>query len=95
MRPSMARRAKRPPARLRPLARLLGTWKLRGRTAGSPSDNIRGTVRCVWSADRTFLESRSVIRVEHVAVHALEVLTYGGTPGTYRGWVFSGDAAGP
>jgi hypothetical protein len=91
---SGANRANPSPS-LRPLDRLLGTWRIRGRTPDSPSDNIRGIVRYAWSDDRTFLESRGSIKVGTFEVRALEVLTYAGKPGNFVGWVFSGGQTKP
>ncbi len=83
-----------PAPHLRPLAQLVGTWRIRGRTPDSKVDNIRGVVRFVWSDDMTFLESRGVLRVGKLEARALEIMTYAGAPGAFLGWVFSSYSTG-
>lgn len=83
------------PARRRPLGRLLGVWRIRGRTSGSALDNIRGTVRITWSTDGRFLEQRSILRIGPDELHALEIVAGVGKRGTFPSWVFSGGQPRP
>lgn len=77
------------PARRRPLGRLIGAWRIRGRTSDSRFDNISGTTNITWSVDGCFLEQRSILRVGPNEMHALEIVAGNGKRGTFPSWVFS------
>ena len=59
---------------LKRLERLVGRWKLTGRTFDSKVDNISGKVAIEWLRGGFFLQLRGLIRMEGLEVYSLEMV---------------------
>jgi len=82
-------RAPKPHPALMRLERLVGTWKLTGRTFDSKVDNIRGKVAIEWLPGGFFLQLRGTIRMDNFEVQHLEIVGYDAVSKTFSANVFS------
>jgi hypothetical protein len=58
------------------LERLVGTWKLTGRTLSSPEDNITGWTTFEWLPGGFFLQAVGEITFQGTRMHSLEIIAY-------------------
>jgi len=79
----------KPHPALKRLERLVGTWKLTGRTFDSRADNIRGKVTIEWLPGGFFLQLRGTIRMEGLEVQSLEIVGYDAKAKNFSANVFS------
>ena len=79
----------KPHPALKGLDRLVGRWKLTGRTFDSKVDNIRGKVTVEWLPGGFFLQRRGMIRMEGLEVHSLEIVGYDAKAKDFSANVFS------
>jgi len=82
-------RVPKPHPALKRLERLVGTWKLTGRTFDSNVDNIRGKVAIEWLPGGFFLQLRGTIRMDNFEVQSLEIVGYDPASKTFSANVFS------
>lgn len=82
-------RLPKPHPALKRLERLVGTWKLTGRTFDSKVDNIRGNVTIEWLPGGFFLQMRGMIRMEGFEVQSLEIVGYDAATKTFPATVYS------
>lgn len=79
----------KPHPALKRLERLVGTWKLTGRTYDSNKDNIRGKVTIEWLPGGFFLQMKGMIRMEDFEVQSLEIVGYDAATKTFPATVYS------
>src|SRR5215472_1966062 len=65
-----------PDPALRRLGRLVGTWKLTGRTLSSSEDNITGWTTFEWLPGGFFLKAVGEITFQGTRMHSLEIIAY-------------------
>src|SRR5258708_25925470 len=69
-------RAQKPDPALKRLDKLVGTWKLNGRTLDSKVDNITGRVMIEWLPGGHFLLQRGEITLMGTTLQSLEIVGY-------------------
>jgi hypothetical protein len=74
---------------MRRLARLVGVWKLEGRTLDSKRDKIRGRVKIEWLPGGLFMVQRGWIRLGNFSAHSLEIIGYDPRTNTFPSNVYS------
>lgn len=79
----------KPSPALKRLDKLVGAWKLTGRTFDSKKDNIRGRVVIEWLPGGFFLQMRGEIRMEDFAVQSLEIVGYDASTKSFSSTVYS------
>jgi hypothetical protein len=71
------------------LDRLVGTWRLTGRSLGSQEDDIGGQVTIAWLPGGYFMEQRGEIEAGGFKGHALEIIGYDPATDTFPATVYS------
>lgn len=79
----------KPNPALKRLERLVGTWKLTGRTFDSKVDNISGKVAIEWLPGGFFLQMRGMIRMDNFEVQSLEIVGYDAATKPFSAKVYS------
>ena len=79
----------KPHPALKRLEKLVGMWKLTGRTFDSKKDNISGKVTIEWLPGGFFLQMRGMIRMEEFEVQSLEIVGYDAATKTFSATVYS------
>ena len=79
----------KPHPALKRLERLIGEWKLTGRTFDSEEDNLDGWVVIEWLPGGFFLQMRGEIRMESFEVQSLEIVGYDAATKTFSANVYS------
>ena len=92
MEDTMPSRGKPNPA-MRRLEKLVGVWKIEGRTLDSDSNNISGQVAIEWLPGGFFMMQRGEIAVSEFKVHALEIIGHDPSTKVFPSYVYS-DVAG-
>jgi Protein of unknown function (DUF1579) len=85
----------RPDPALKRLDRLVGIWEIRGRTLGSPEDNITGRMTCEWLPGGFFLKQTSEIGIQGFRVESLEIIGYDPACGNFPSTVYSSMSGSP
>jgi hypothetical protein len=78
-----------PDPALRRLDKLVGTWRIAGRTLDSTEDNISGKVTIKWMPGGFFLEQRGVIEFMGGKIESLEIISYDPVTATFPAYVYS------
>jgi hypothetical protein len=78
-----------PDPALRRLDKLVGTWRIAGRTLDSQEDNISGRVTIKWMPGGFFLEQRGVIEFMGGKIESLEIISYDPITATFPAYVYS------
>ena len=71
------------------LARLVGVWKIEGRTLDSKLDKIRGRVSIGWLPGGFFMLQRGEIRLGGFRARSLEIIGYDPRTKTFPSYVYS------
>ena len=71
------------------LERLVGTWKLTGRTLSSPEDNITGWTTFEWMPRKFFLKAVGEITFQGSRMQSLEIIAYDPERKTFPASVYS------
>jgi len=74
---------------LKRLDKLVGTWRLSGRSLGSQEDDIRGQVTIAWLPGGYFMEQRGEIEVRGFKGQSLEIIGYDPATDTFPSTVYS------
>jgi hypothetical protein len=80
---------KKPNPALARLAKLIGTWGIKGRTFDSKNDNISGRVTIEWFPGGFFMVQRGEIKSTEIKVHSLEIVGYDASTKTFPAYVYS------
>lgn len=80
---------RKPNRALRRLDKLVGTWRLIGRTLGSEHDNIGGRVKIEWLPGRFFMLQRGWIRHGKFRIQSVEIIWYDSKTRTFPSYVYS------
>jgi hypothetical protein len=78
-----------PDPALRRLDRLVGTWRLTGRTLNAQEDNISGRVTIKWLPGGFFLEQRGEMEVMGFKLQSLELIGYDPSTKAFSSYVYS------
>lgn len=78
-----------PDLALKRLEKLVGTWKLTGRTLSSKEDNITGWTTFEWMLRGFFLKMTGEITVHNMSMQSLEIIAYDPESGTFPASVYS------
>jgi hypothetical protein len=81
--------------RLKPLEKLVGKWRIRGRTLDSRRDNIHGTVDIGWLPGGFLMQQRGELRYQGRRVRSLEIVGHDPTTGSYPSYVYTDLATDP
>jgi hypothetical protein len=79
----------KPNPALKRLDKLVGRWRLTGRTFDSKVDNITGKVAIEWLPGGFFLQMRGVIRMQGLEVQSLEIVGYDAATKAFSASVYS------
>jgi hypothetical protein len=79
----------RPNPALRRLAKLVGTWQMKGRTFDSKHDNISGQVTIEWFPGEFFMVQHGEIQSGEFKVNSLEIIGYDPLSKTFPSYVYS------
>jgi hypothetical protein len=71
------------------LARLVGTWKLEGRTLDSNREKIRARIKIEWLPGGFFMLQRGWIRVGSFKIRSMEIIEYDPWTDTFPSFVYS------
>ncbi|GAC1662194.1 MAG: hypothetical protein PVS3B1_37790 [Ktedonobacteraceae bacterium] len=71
------------------LEKLVGTWKLTGRTRSSQQDNITGWTTFEWLPGKFFLQAVGEITFEGARMQSLEIIAYDPERKTFPASVYS------
>jgi hypothetical protein len=71
------------------LGKLVGTWKLTGRTLGSQEDNISGRVTIEWLPVGFFMQQCGEIDIMGFKLQSLEIIGYDPSKQTFSSFVYS------
>jgi hypothetical protein len=74
---------------LRRLDRLVGTWKLTGRTTDAQEDDISGWTTFEWMLGGLFLKAIGEIDFKGLKVESMEIIGYDPASGTFHSNVYS------
>lgn len=74
---------------LKRLDRLVGTWRMSGRTPDAQDDNISGRVTIAWMPGGFFLEQRGEIELGGFRVQSLEIVGYDPSTQAFASYVYS------
>lgn len=74
---------------LKRLEKLVGTWKLTGRTLSSKEDNITGWTTFEWMPGGFFLKSAGEINFKGFIIQSLEIIAYDPERKTFPSNVYS------
>jgi hypothetical protein len=74
---------------LKRLDRLIGTWRIRGRTPDAQDDNISGRVAIEWLPGGFFLQQRGEMDFEGLRVYSLEIVGYDPSTQAFSSYGFS------
>jgi hypothetical protein len=80
---------RKPSRALRRLEKLVGTWRISGRTLGLEHDNIGGRVKIEWLQGGFFMVQRGWIRLGNFKIHSVEIIGYDSQTGTFPSYVYS------
>jgi hypothetical protein len=64
----------RPNPALKRLSRLIGVWKLTGRSLGAKRDNVKGRTKIEWLIKDVLMVQRGEINVGNFKLHAVEII---------------------
>lgn len=78
-----------PDPALRRLDKLVGTWRLTGRTLDSPQDDISGQTTIEWLPGGFFLQQRGEIQVKGFTLQSLEIIGYDPSTNVFSAYVYS------
>lgn len=78
-----------PDLALKRLERLVGTWRISGRTLDVQEDNIHGWTTIEWLPGGFFLQQRGEIEFKGFKVQSLEIVGYDPTTQTFPATVYS------
>ncbi|MGO8950951.1 MAG: DUF1579 family protein [Ktedonobacterales bacterium] len=78
-----------PDPALRRLEKLVGTWRITGRTLDSEDENISGQVTIEWLLGGFFLQQRGEIGVGGLKVQSLEIVGYEPSTKAFPSYVYS------
>jgi hypothetical protein len=78
-----------PNSALRRLDKLVGIWKITGRTLDSKIDNIEGLVTIEWTLDDYFLQQKGKMEIMDTKMQSLEILGYDPSTDTFPALVYS------
>ena len=78
-----------PDPALKRLEKLVGTWKLIGRTLDSKEDNISGWTTFEWLPGRFFLKASGEIIFRGIKIQSVEIIGYDPTSKTFPSSVYS------
>jgi hypothetical protein len=78
-----------PDPALKRLERLVGSWKITGRTLDSEVENIYGSVSIQWLPGGFFLEQRGKLHFMGITVLSLEIVGYDPSTGYFSSHVYS------
>lgn len=71
------------------LEKLVGTWRITGRTLDSQDDNISGWVTIEWLPGGFFLQQRGEIHFMGLKIQSLEIVGYDPSKETFLSYVYS------
>lgn len=78
-----------PDPALKCLEKLIGTWKLKGRTLSSKEDNITGWTTFEWMLEGFFLKAVGEITFHGSSMQSLEIIAYNPERKTFPSSVYS------
>jgi hypothetical protein len=93
--PTRSLPAATPHPALRRLDRLVGTWRIRGRTPDADADDISGRVIIEWLPGGCFLQQRGEMEFGGARVHSLEIVGYDPATQAFSSYVFSNMGEAP
>jgi hypothetical protein len=79
----------KPDRALKRLEKLIGTWRLSGRSLDSEHANIRGRVKIEWLQGGFFMAQRGWIRLGSSRIHCLEIIGYDSQTKIFPSYVYS------
>jgi len=85
----------KPNPALRRLEKLVGEWKIEGRTLDSNRSNTSGQVTIEWLPGGFFMMQSGEIAVNEFKVHALEIIGYDPSTKAFPSYVYSDVAGSP
>jgi hypothetical protein len=74
---------------MRRLARLVGTWKVEGRSLDSNRHKIRARIKIEWLPGGFFMLQRGWIRVGRIKIRSMEIVGYDPRTDTFPSHVYS------
>lgn len=80
---------------LRRLDRLVGTWRITGRTPDAQDDDISGHVTIEWLPGGFFLQQRGEMAFGNFRVYSVEIVGYDPSTDAFSSYVFSNMGEGP
>lgn len=84
-----------PDPALKRLEKLVGTWKITGRTLDSQEDNISGQVVIEWLPGGFFLQQRGEMSVMGFHMQSLEIIGYEPSTKAFSAYVYSSMSGTP
>jgi hypothetical protein len=85
----------KPNPALKRLAKLIGTWEMKGRTYDSKHDNVSGHVAIRWFSGGFFMVQEGEVESKGFKVHGLEVVGYDSSTRTFPANVYSDMSESP
>ena len=78
-----------PDPALKRLEKLVGTWKITGRTLDAQEDNISGQVVIEWLPGGFFLQQRGEMSFKNFHMQSLEIIGYDPSTEAFSAYVYS------
>lgn len=78
-----------PDPALHRLEKLVGTWKITGRSLNSQKDDLSGQVIIEWLPGKFFLQQRGEIVFQDFQAQSLEIIGYDPSTKTFSSYVYS------